>query len=124
MLTLLINIKFDTNLKMRSTEDYPRPGDHGYVWDDTYGNFNNKEYRGLRLVWDESDANNKIEYNIRFNNTRRGFWVSSGPIGDSKSKLSCFINMFGRILIFFLIFIHSISLQPVCWYYSSYKSRP
>ncbi|CAO1414307.1 unnamed protein product [Diamesa serratosioi] len=38
-------------------------------------------YRGanrfLRLIWDERGKT--LEYTLRFNNTRRGFWLSSGP---------------------------------------------
>lgn len=33
--------------------------------------------RFLRLVWDEKGV--VLEYTLRFNNTRRGFWMSSSP---------------------------------------------
>ncbi|CAO1396122.1 unnamed protein product [Diamesa hyperborea] len=40
--------------------------------------FNNRSpNRFLRLIWDERGKT--LEYTLRFNNTRRGFWLSSGP---------------------------------------------
>ena len=49
-------------------------------------NQNTLNFRGanrfLRLIWDERGKT--LEYTLRFNNTRRGFWLSSGP---QKGKL-------------------------------------
>lgn len=37
----------------------------------------NSATRYLRLIWDERGKT--LEYTLRFNNSRRGFWISSGP---------------------------------------------
>lgn len=42
--------------------------------DQSYKNLPN---RFLRLIWDEKGV--VLEYTLRFNNTRRGFWMSSSP---------------------------------------------
>lgn len=34
-------------------------------------------YHYLRLIWSEQDLTN--EYTLRYNTTRRGFWISSAP---------------------------------------------
>lgn len=41
-------------------------------------------YHYLRLIWNEQDLSN--EYTLRYNTTRRGFWISSAP---QKGKLYC-----------------------------------
>lgn len=35
-------------------------------------------FRYLRLEWTEQ--NEKLEYYLRYNSTRRGFWMSGAPI--------------------------------------------
>lgn len=39
------------------------------------------QYNYLQLIWDENDVT--LEYTLRYNQTRRGFWISSSP---QKSK--------------------------------------
>lgn len=39
--------------------------------------YKNQPIRYLRLIWDEKGV--VLEYTLRFNNTRRGFWMSSSP---------------------------------------------
>ncbi|XP_063709282.1 uncharacterized protein LOC134837823 [Culicoides brevitarsis] len=39
--------------------------------------YKNQPSRYLRLIWDEKG--HALEYTLRFNNTRRGFWMSSSP---------------------------------------------
>uniref|UniRef100_A0A336JY31 CSON013690 protein n=1 Tax=Culicoides sonorensis TaxID=179676 RepID=A0A336JY31_CULSO len=39
--------------------------------------YKNQPTRYLRLIWDEKGV--VLEYTLRFNNTRRGFWMSSSP---------------------------------------------
>lgn len=34
-------------------------------------------YNYLRLIWDETDTS--LEYTLRYNNSRKGFWLSSTP---------------------------------------------
>lgn len=37
----------------------------------------NNNMRYLRLIWDEKGSN--LEYTLRYNSSRAGFWISSGP---------------------------------------------
>ncbi len=36
------------------------------------------QYNYLRLIWEERGA--VLEYSLRYNTTRRGFWISSPPL--------------------------------------------
>lgn len=36
-----------------------------------------QQYHYLRLIWVEQDTN--LEYTLRYNTSRRGFWISSSP---------------------------------------------
>ncbi|XP_017768002.1 PREDICTED: uncharacterized protein LOC108556400 [Nicrophorus vespilloides] len=71
--------------------------DYAYTYPSTNGNYdyrgygNSEEYRRrkyqeeskrLRLLWDEMGSN--VEYNLRYNATRAGFWISSGPQNGSQ----------------------------------------
>lgn len=71
--------------QMGSTERYLRPGDQGYNWEEVGypQEYSVKEYRTLRLLW-EDRATSDIEYQLRYNNSRRGFWVSSAPHSGSR----------------------------------------
>ncbi|XP_062564487.1 uncharacterized protein LOC134227184 [Armigeres subalbatus] len=42
-------------------------------------------FRYLRLIWDEKD--HTLEYTLRFNSTRPGFWISSAPQSGSMIQL-------------------------------------
>lgn len=44
-------------------------------------------YHYLRLIWNEQDLTN--EYTLRYNTTRRGFWVSSAPQKGSFFYVYC-----------------------------------
>lgn len=43
-------------------------------------------YHYLRLIWSSQDLN--LEYTLRFNTTRRGFWISSSPQKGTMLKLN------------------------------------
>lgn len=74
--------------------------------DQSYKNLPN---RFLRLIWDEKGV--VLEYTLRFNNTRRGFWMSSSPqkgkeilVSIDKKNMStinmcCFSIYFGMPII-------------------------
>lgn len=36
-----------------------------------------QQYKYLRLIWDENEST--LEYTLKYNVTRRGFWIASGP---------------------------------------------
>ncbi|XP_053695654.1 uncharacterized protein LOC128743154 [Sabethes cyaneus] len=42
--------------------------------------------RYMRLIWDEKD--HTLEYTLRYNNSRPGFWISSAPQAGSMVQLS------------------------------------
>ncbi|XP_031621577.1 uncharacterized protein LOC116339689 [Contarinia nasturtii] len=48
--------------------------------------FGAQQFNHLRLVWSEQDIN--LEYTLRFNTTRRGFWISSAPQKGQMIKLN------------------------------------
>lgn len=53
-----------------------------YNYDNKQMPYGSQFYHYLRLIWSEQDYN--LEYTLRFNTTRRGFWISSAPQkGDS-----------------------------------------
>lgn len=39
------------------------------------------QYNYLRLIWEERGT--VLEYSLRYNTTRRGFWISSPPLPGS-----------------------------------------
>lgn len=50
--------------------------------------YKSQPIRYLRLIWDEKGV--VLEYTLRFNNTRRGFWMSSSP---QKGKIRKFSSL-------------------------------
>lgn len=56
--------------------DYNHPRPHGAQY-----------YHYLQLIWTEPDTT--IEYTLRFNTTKRGFWIASAPQKGTDSALSC-----------------------------------
>lgn len=52
-----------------------------------------QHFNYLRLIWSEQDIN--LEYTLRFNTTRRGFWISAAPQKGSVCmafKSACIFN--------------------------------
>ena len=73
----------DSSNRNRNNERHHNNRDREREHDITKHTFNSRSaYRFLRLIWDERGK--QLEYTLRFNNTRRGFWLSSGP---QKGKL-------------------------------------
>lgn len=67
-----------------TTERSPRPGEYGYG--NTYRNRNSRQnYRYLKLNWEEKEKS--LEYTMRLNASRRGFWITSAPHGGSPFEL-------------------------------------
>lgn len=46
--------------------------------------FERNTYNYLRLIWAEQDV--VLEYTLKYNQTRRGFWIASGPQGGTTGK--------------------------------------
>lgn len=65
--------------EISATEQYrPRDRDQqGYQNNNHYNRYNRDQLRYLRLTWDEKGAS--LEYLLRFNNNRTGYWQSVGP---------------------------------------------
>ncbi|XP_052867070.1 uncharacterized protein LOC128273184 [Anopheles cruzii] len=61
-------------------------GSGGY-YDQAYQNrhLQPQSMRYLRLIWDESD--HTLEYTLRYNSTRPGFWITSSPQSGSMIQL-------------------------------------
>lgn len=49
-------------------------------------NYRQRQTRFLRLIWEEKDSS--LEYTLRFNDSRPGFWVSSAPQSGSMIQKS------------------------------------
>ncbi|XP_055677099.1 uncharacterized protein LOC129786241 [Lutzomyia longipalpis] len=70
--------------EMITTERSPRPGEYGYG--NTYRGRNSRQnYRYLKLIWDEREKT--LEYTMRLNASRRGFWITSAPQGGGPFEL-------------------------------------
>ncbi|XP_058823683.1 uncharacterized protein LOC131684647 isoform X2 [Topomyia yanbarensis] len=96
----------DQGPDVRFGTSYGYPGDRTHHSGEEYGNrryqnrqqqqqqhHNQHQYRQqftstryLRLIWDEKD--HTLEYTLRFNNTRPGFWIASSPQTGSMTQLS------------------------------------
>ncbi|XP_058451197.1 uncharacterized protein LOC131430330 [Malaya genurostris] len=100
----------DQGPDVRFGTSYGYPGDRTYHSTEEYGNrryqnrqqhqqqhqqhqqqqhnyrqpFSNTQY--LRLIWDEKD--HTLEYTLRYNNTRPGFWIASTPQTGTMVQLS------------------------------------
>jgi hypothetical protein len=61
-------------------------------------NFNGKDYqfseKRLRIWWDENGSG--TEYHLRYNTSRPGFWISSGP-QNGKSRSYYLFNLKNKI---------------------------
>ncbi|XP_055548662.1 uncharacterized protein LOC129732138 [Wyeomyia smithii] len=70
-----------------STEDY---GNRRYQNREGYQQHHYRQHqsstRYMRLIWDEKD--HTLEYTLRYNNSRPGFWISSSPQAGSMVQLS------------------------------------
>jgi len=67
---------------MTTPESTVRPGSYGFKWsNERYGHYD-REYHQLRLIW--NDSGNSIEYYLKYNATRKGFWMSSGPQNSAR----------------------------------------
>lgn len=67
-----------------------------YNYDNNQRPLGAQQYHYLRLIWSEQDIN--LEYTLRFNTTRRGFWISSAP-----QKGSICMNFIKDFSFFFFI---------------------
>lgn len=78
------NYEYDDSTNTnRNNERHHNNRDRERERDINKNSFNSRSAnRFLRLIWDERGKT--LEYTLRFNNTRRGFWLSSGP---QKGKL-------------------------------------
>ncbi|XP_055605377.1 uncharacterized protein LOC129753566 [Uranotaenia lowii] len=74
----------DQESEPRYGPSYGYPGDQSQPTRDDLRRSQNHQYRqqqsnarALRLIWDEKS--HTLEYILRYNSTRPGFWISSGP---------------------------------------------
>lgn len=93
----------DNGPEVRFGTSYGYPGDRSQSRHDTDGNrryqaqqhqqqhqyqYNYRQqtsFRYLRLIWDEKD--HTLEYTLRFNSSRPGFWISSAPQSGTMIQL-------------------------------------
>ncbi|XP_077289397.1 uncharacterized protein LOC143913456 isoform X2 [Arctopsyche grandis] len=78
----------EISFEMTTPSTYIPPGSFGYQWNkERFGSHDYKDgdYRHLRLYWEESG--NTVEYYLKFNNTRKGFWMSSGPQSSMRGSM-------------------------------------
>lgn len=86
----------DQGPEVRFGTSYGYPGDRSQQQHNSDGNrrYQNQQYhnrqqhtssRFLKLLWDEKD--HTLEYTLRFNNSRPGFWISSAPQSGSMIQL-------------------------------------
>lgn len=76
---------FSLNFSQLGSEDYDYSNyDDRVVPNERRQSFNNRQgynfhgsNRRLRLIWDEKGRS--LEYTLRVDSTRRGFWMTSGP---------------------------------------------
>lgn len=91
-----------------------------------------QQYHYLRLIWVEQDTN--LEYTLRYNTSRRGFWISSSPQKGRCCTTSCrflvwFISMINNFDLFFFFLKtlnrnnDKIELQSIFGYHTSDESR-
>lgn len=64
---------------IRSDESHHR----GYYDQDRQHRNPGHKYSYLQLIWDENGVIH--EYSLRYNQTRRGFWISSSPQKSKKA---------------------------------------
>ncbi|XP_055307374.1 uncharacterized protein LOC129571588 [Sitodiplosis mosellana] len=57
-----------------------------YNYDNNQRPIGGQQYHYLKLQWSEQDIN--LEYTLRYNTTRRGFWISSSPQKGTMMKLN------------------------------------
>lgn len=73
---------------MTTSPSYIPPGGFGFDWHKDYQSSNYRDTRSLRLLMDGSEG--ERVYYLKFNNSRKGFWMYSGPTtssrGDSNEK--------------------------------------
>lgn len=82
--------------RVQTNDDYYNRQSSAYYNSDIqrFGN-TQQYYHHLRLIWDEHGTD--IEYTLRYNTSRPGFWLSSEP---QRGEFSCFF--FTENLIFLL----------------------
>lgn len=76
--------------RQRLDNNYERTTNYNYV-----GSNRRNAVRNLRLIWDERGQ--LVEYSLRFNNSRMGFWLSSEPQSGSMVNDMQYTQFFGTI---------------------------